>query len=52
MIKNKENPKNHPIYSIDIDMGSSILFNKARPQKVEPEPEDSVEHTRYTKRGG
>lgn len=41
MINNRENPKNHPIYSVDIDMGSSVLFNEARPQKDEPEPANS-----------
>ena len=41
MISNRENLENHPIYSIDIHMGSSILFNDARPQKDEPKPEDS-----------
>ena len=41
MISNKENPENHPIYSVDTDMGSSMLFNEAGPQKDEPEPSDS-----------
>ena len=41
MINNRENPENHPIYSIDTDMGCSMLFNEARPQKDEPEPADS-----------
>ena len=41
MISNKENPENHPIYSIDIDMGSSMLFDEAGPQKDEPKPTDS-----------
>ena len=41
MISNRENPENHPIYAIDTNMGSSMLFNEARPQKDEPEPEDS-----------
>ena len=40
MISNRENPKNHPIYSVDTDMGSSMLFNEAGPQKDEPEPAD------------
>ena len=40
-ISNRENLENHPIYSIDTDMGSSMIFNKALPQKDEPEPEDS-----------
>ena len=39
-INNRENPENHPIYSVDIDMGSSMLFNEARPEKDEPKPED------------
>ena len=38
MISNKENPKNHPIYSVDTDMGSSMLFNEVVPQKDEPKP--------------
>ena len=41
MISSRENPENHPIYNVDIDMGSSMLFNEAGPQKDEPEPEDS-----------
>ena len=41
MISNRENPENHPIYSVDTDMGSSMLFNEAGPQKDEPKPEDS-----------
>ena len=41
MISNRLNPENHPIYSIDIDMGSSMLFNEAGPQKDEPELADS-----------
>ena len=40
-INNKENPENHPIYSVDTDMGSSMLFNEAGPQKDELEPADS-----------
>ena len=41
MISNRENPENHPIYYVDIDMSSSMLFNEAGPQKDEPEPIDS-----------
>ena len=41
MINNKENPENHPIYSIDTNMGSSMLFNDECSQKSEPEPSDS-----------
>ena len=41
MINNRENPENHPIYSIDTDMGSSVLFNEVGPQKDEPKPKDS-----------
>ena len=41
MINNRENPENHPIYSVDTDMGSSMLFNEAGPQKDEPELADS-----------
>ena len=41
MISNRENPKNHPIYSVDMDMISSMLFNEAGPQKDELEPEDN-----------
>ena len=40
MISNRENPENHPIYSVDTDMGSTMLFNEARPQKDELEPKD------------
>lgn len=42
MISNKENPENHPIYSIDTDMGSSMLFNNLFPQRIEPGPGASV----------
>lgn len=41
MISNRENPENHPICSVDTDMGSSMLFNEVIPQKDEPEPGDS-----------
>ena len=41
MINNKENPENHPIYSVDTGMGSSMFFNEVVPQKDEPELEDS-----------
>ena len=41
MINNRENHENHPIYYVDTDMGSSMLFNEVVPQKVEPEPKDS-----------
>ena len=41
MINNRENPENHPIYSVDTDMGSFMLFNEVGPQKDEPEPKDS-----------
>ena len=27
MISNKDNPENHPIYDVDIDMGSAIFYN-------------------------
>ena len=38
MINNKENLGNHPIYYVDTDMGSSMLFNNLCPQKSEPRP--------------
>jgi len=38
MINNRENPENHPIYSVDTDMGSSKLFNDACSQMSEPGP--------------
>ena len=41
MVSNRENPENHPIYSIDTDLGSSMLFNEVGPQKDEPKPADS-----------
>ena len=41
MISNRENPENHPIYFVDTDMGSSMLFNEVVPQKDDPEPKDS-----------
>ena len=41
MISNRESPENHPIYSVDTDMGSSMLFNEVVPQKDESELEDS-----------
>ena len=34
MINNKDNPKNHPIYAIDTDMGSSMFFNDLCPQII------------------
>jgi len=27
MVSNKSKPNNHPIYSIDIEVGSSIFYN-------------------------
>ena len=41
MISNRENPANRTVDFVDTDMGTSILFNEARPQKDEPGPEDS-----------
>ena len=41
MISNRQSPKNHSIYSIDINMGSSMLFNEVGPKKYEPEPTDN-----------
>ena len=41
MVSNRENPENHPIYSVDTDFGSSMLFNEVGPQKDEPKPVDS-----------
>lgn len=41
MISNIENLENHPIYFVDTDMGSSMIFNEVGPQKDEPEPEDN-----------
>ena len=41
MVSNRENPENHPIYSVDTDMGSSMLFNDACSQTSEPGPSDS-----------
>ena len=41
MINNRENPENHPIYSVDTDMGSSMLFNVACSQRSEPGPSGS-----------
>ena len=41
MISNRENPENHPIYSVDTDMGSSMLFNEVGPQKDELEHANS-----------
>lgn len=41
MISNKENPENHPIYYVDVDMGSSMIFNEIGPQKDELKLEDS-----------
>ena len=31
MVSSKECPENHPIYVVDIDMGSSIFFNSSKP---------------------
>ena len=41
MINNRENPENHPIFSIDTDMGFSMLFNEVGPQKDESKPAES-----------
>ena len=41
MINNRENLENHPIYSVDTIMSSSMLFNEAGPQKDELKLEDS-----------
>ena len=41
MINNRENLKNHPIYSVDTDMGSSMLFNEVGPKKGKPKPVDN-----------
>ena len=40
MISNRENLENHPIYSVDTDMGSSMLFNDLCSQKSEPRPNE------------
>lgn len=42
MINNKENLENLPIYFIDTDMGSSMLFNDLCPQKSDLEPSKSI----------
>ena len=34
MISNKDNPKNHPIYAIDTDMGLSMFYNDICPQEI------------------
>jgi len=41
MISNRENPENHPIYSIDTDMGSSMFFNDVCSQMSEPRLSDN-----------
>ena len=41
MINNRENPKNHLLYSVDTDMGSSMLFNDLCSQRSDPEPSES-----------
>ena len=41
-INNKEKPENHPVYSIDTDMGSSMLFNNVYSKKSEPRPSESA----------
>ena len=33
MVSNAERPNNHPIYSLDIDMGSAIFFNEGKEEK-------------------
>ena len=42
MINNKNNPENHPIYVIDTDMGSSMLFNNLCPQESMSGPSESA----------
>ena len=39
MIKSKECPENHPIYAIDIDMGSTIFYNQS---PIEQESHSSI----------
>jgi hypothetical protein len=41
MISNRKNLENHPIYSVDTNMGSSMLFNKIGHEKDELELEDN-----------
>ena len=41
MVSNRENPENHPIHSVDTDLGSSMPFNKVGPQKDKPELADN-----------
>ena len=57
MVSSKECPENHPIYAVDIDMGSPIFFNSPEPpenpfvminakgdnREVKEEPEISIE---------
>ena len=42
MISNKENPEDHPIYFVDTDMVSSMLFNDSCPQKSKPRTSENV----------
>ena len=42
MISNKENLENYPIYFVDIDMGSSMLFNDSFSHKSEHGPSESA----------
>lgn len=34
MVSSKECPENHPIYDVDMDMGSSIFFNYSEPPPI------------------
>ena len=44
MINNMENHENHPLYVVDIDMVSSMLFNEVCPQKDEPKSVNSEDN--------
>jgi ribonuclease HI len=49
MVSNKRKPNNHPIYSIDIEVGSSIFYNdlcfeEEDPKTVELPVKDEVDH--------
>ena len=35
MISSRDNPENHPIYAIDIDLGSTILHNDLSFEEIE-----------------
>ena len=50
MISNKDNPENHPIYAIDIDMGFVIFYNDLCFKEIdlkEGEGEENIKNKKF-----